>query len=142
MYKQEIERIWQAQRQALSDPNPPQLTYEDEIRARGGRGGVGNTPAIANDTPLPHQSTMVGTPGDWNASRRSRSPSSFSRQSSPERDDGMSAGSRNHVVGANKALKIRRLVGGSLISSTSKKYLLIDDLRLLNCRSMVNGRQK
>jgi len=112
VYKQEIERIWQAQRQALSDPNPPQLTYEDEIRARGGRGGVGNTPAIANDTPLPHQSTMAGTPGDWNASRRSRSPSSFSRQSSPERDDGMSAGSRNHVVGANKALKIRRLIDG------------------------------
>ncbi|WAR54139.1 hypothetical protein PtB15_3B651 [Puccinia triticina] len=112
VYKQEIERIWQAQRHALSNPNPPQLTHEDEIRARGGRGGVGNTPAMAADTPLPHPSAVGGTPGDWNASRRSRSPSTFSRQSSPERDDGMSVGSRNHVVGANKALKIRRLIDG------------------------------
>ncbi|KAI9608593.1 hypothetical protein H4Q26_004776 [Puccinia striiformis f. sp. tritici PST-130] len=112
VYKQEIERIWQAQRLALSDPNPPQLTHEDEIRARGGRGGFGNTPATAADTPLPHQSHPAGTPVDWNSSRRSRSPSTFSRQSSPERDDGMSVASRNHVVGANKALKIRRLIDG------------------------------
>ncbi|KAA1110268.1 hypothetical protein PGT21_016409 [Puccinia graminis f. sp. tritici] len=112
VYKQEIERIWQAQRLALSDPNPPQLTHEDEIRARGGRGAIGNTPATGIDTPLPHPSAAGATPGDWNTSRRSRSPSSFSRQSSPERDDGMSVGSRNHVVGANKALKIRRLIDG------------------------------
>lgn len=111
VYKQEIERIWQAQRMALSDPQPPQLTQEDELRARG-RVGYGNTPATVADTPLPHLSAGVGTPGDWNLSRRSRSPSSFSRQSSPERDDGMSMGSRNHLVAANKALKIRRLIDG------------------------------
>ncbi|KAI8460747.1 hypothetical protein BY996DRAFT_4607068 [Phakopsora pachyrhizi] len=112
IYKQEIERIWQSQRAALSDPIPPQLTQEDELRARGNRVPVGLTPSCAGDTPIPPYSAGVGTPVDWPLSRRSRSPSSFSRQSSPERDDGMSMGSRNNVVGANKALKIRRLIDG------------------------------
>jgi hypothetical protein len=114
------------------------LTHEDEIRARGGRGAIGNTPATGIDTPLPHPSAAGATPGDWNTSRRSRSPSSFSRQSSPERDDGMSVGSRNHVVGANKALKIRRLVGNILAFLTDLVALLM----ISYCRSMGNGKQK
>ncbi|MBW0462936.1 hypothetical protein O181_002651 [Austropuccinia psidii MF-1] len=112
VYKQEIERIWQAQRAALSDPHPPQLSEEDELRARGSRLPPGNTPGANVETPLPPHSAGVGTPGEWSLSRRSRSPSSFSRQSSPERDDAVSMGSRNHVVGSNKALKIRRLIDG------------------------------
>ncbi|KAH9822422.1 hypothetical protein DFH28DRAFT_1078654 [Melampsora americana] len=110
VYQQEIERIWHSQRIALSNPIPPQLTQEDELRARGRHPhSISHHHHHGPETPW---SAGVGTPVDWSNSRRSRSPSSFSRQSSPERDDGMSMGSRNNVVGANKALKIRRLIDG------------------------------
>ncbi|EGF98411.1 uncharacterized protein MELLADRAFT_118533 [Melampsora larici-populina 98AG31] len=112
VYQQEIERIWHSQRIALSNPIPPQLTQEDELRARGRHPHSISHQHHHHHGPDTPWSAGVGTPVDWSNSRRSRSPSSFSRQSSPERDDGMSMGSRHNVVGANKALKIRRLIDG------------------------------
>lgn len=104
IYREEIERIWTAQLKALSNPVPPELTMEDELRARAKSRGFSMVP----DTPF---SGGAPTPQDWSR-RGSRSPSAMSRQSSPDKEDAMSVTSRNLGIGANKAVKIRRLVNG------------------------------
>lgn len=92
MYKEEIARIWKAQWDALSNPVPPQLTEEDERRARApARGRRTDTPAAG--TPR----NRMGTPG--------------SRDSSPDRDDNMSTTS-GRPNERSKTLRIKRLVAG------------------------------
>jgi hypothetical protein len=93
VYKEEIQRIWLAQYDSLSNPVEPQLTEADEERQRGRR----RTPAVG-----------MGTPA--------RSGSAGSRGSSMERDDGGSVGSGRAPYASNKILRIKRMVSPVLLS--------------------------
>ena len=69
IYRSEIDRIWNAQVKALSDPREPQLTAEDEMRARGGqqrsRGMTAETPASLNyETPRTPYAESYGHGGE------------------------------------------------------------------------------
>ncbi|GAA93428.1 hypothetical protein E5Q_00069 [Mixia osmundae IAM 14324] len=98
IYEEEIERIWKAQNTALSSHKRPQLTVEDEMRARGS----------SRDQ---RGSSVYGTPA-----ASGLSPGQMSRASSPERSrmhgDADETGSYSGSLGATaKFLKIKRRIG-------------------------------
>lgn len=132
VYRSEIDRIWKAQFDSLSSSVPPILVEEDE-KARERYHGAADTPYSAGPA----------TPGDgWNRRRNSMSPAS-SRGMTPDRDDAMSVGSRGYggAYGANKLLKIRRLVGDRQQSSSKQHFLIMANWLGL-CRWTANGRPR
>jgi len=132
IYKQEIERVWGVQWNSLSNPVAPQLTQEDEIRARGGKAR----------NRLGELHSAAGTPRD--RFDRGASPSA-SRAGSPDEDDnddGTSVGTgRNPGQGGqHKTLRIKRLIDGewkteivrdqSIINAYVRQRQMIDEEKL------------
>ncbi|KAG8862822.1 hypothetical protein FRB96_000832 [Tulasnella sp. 330] len=98
-YRQEIDRIWKAQHDSLSNPIPPVLSDED-------------------DEPLPSHS--ISRRGSVQPGRRDRSPSVMSERIGSRgmsvgfggHGDGGSADGRGGDAVSNRVLRIRRLIEG------------------------------
>ena len=92
VYKEEIARIWKAQWDALGSPIEPQLTQEDEDRARGRKPSANRAASTMGETPR----SMVGTPAG--------------RAGSVNSDDDNVSVASGPAGGQTKILRIKRLV--------------------------------
>ncbi|SCV70550.1 BQ2448_3312 [Microbotryum intermedium] len=109
VYKEEIARIWKAQWDSLRNPIEPELTAEDEERARGAAATTAANEKMAKirQRQERHGTTSLmdhGTPGGPGTP----GPGGGSRASSPAETVGSGAGGEKQA----KTLRIKRLIEG------------------------------
>ncbi|PWN49186.1 hypothetical protein IE53DRAFT_159988 [Violaceomyces palustris] len=108
VYRSEIERIWKAQHNALSNPVPPVLTEADEHRQQPVYGQAAPPPPPSGHGHHFHLSRAESL-------RRQRSPSAMSNASAQDTQhtpSGGGGGGSQAGENSGKVLRIRRLVNG------------------------------